>query len=103
VFKNGHYVAFEALYATNDGLVSEELVKLLELPSAKSLPPTLAAWGKRAKAVGLDLKELLEVDRGYAHGKPQTIYRLTPKGREVFRPETAPVIKALDMTGQEVG
>jgi hypothetical protein len=88
VFKNGHYRGFEALYAANTaGVVSEALAELLGLSGVKSLPPTVGAWGKRAASVHLNLKELLEVDRGFAHGKSTTIYRLTAKGREVFRPE----------------
>jgi len=90
VFSNGHYHAFLQLHAAGDrGLGTEDMVKLLGVKGPKSLPPTVAAWGKRARAVGLgEFRELFEAERAYAHGKPQTIYRLTAKGREVFRPET---------------
>ena len=88
IFKNGHYRVFPPLYdAGEKGLQTEFVAEILHIPGPKSLPPIVAAWGKRAKNIGLDLKELLEVDRGYANGKPSTIYRLTPKGREVFGPE----------------
>jgi hypothetical protein len=89
VFSNGHYEAFLALtMAGNTGLTTEDLMKALGVTNPKSVPPTVAAWGKRARAAGLDdFRELFEVERGYTHGKPQTIYRLTLKGREVFQPE----------------
>src|SRR5688572_32298900 len=47
-------------------------------------PPTIAAWGKRAANVGLNLRELLDVDRGYVNGKPTTTYKLTAKGRKIL-------------------
>jgi hypothetical protein len=87
IFKNGHYPAFEALCAAGDaGLDSDHLVANLGLPGPKSLPPTLAAWGKRAKTLGFDLPMLLNVDRGYLHGKPHTIYRLTDQGYAILAP-----------------
>lgn len=84
IFKNGHYPVFEALW--NAGQAGVDTATMAQLIGAKpkSLPPTTAAWRKRAASIGLELRELLEVDRGYAHGRPQTIYRLTPKGMEVF-------------------
>lgn len=86
VFKNGHYPAVEALRERE--VTSEDLVNLLALPGARSIPPTVAAWGKRAKSINLNLDDLLQVDRGYLHGKPHTVYRLTALGRETFAPET---------------
>ena len=59
------------------GLSSEELVRVLELPSNASLPPTISAWGKRARAVGVELGDVLDVHRGSLGGKPRTTYRLT--------------------------
>jgi hypothetical protein len=89
VFANGHYAAYEALYAGTDGITTEDLVKALGVKGPKSIPPTVAAWGKRARAANLgDFRELFEVERGYFNGKPHTIYRFTAKGREVFQPET---------------
>jgi hypothetical protein len=55
------------------------------------------AKGGSARAENLTTEERRQIARkaaaarwrkGYSHGKPQTIYRLTEKGREVFRPET---------------
>lgn len=100
VFKNGHHKGFEAMYAAGDaGVASEDLAKLLGISGVRSLPPTVGAWGKRAASVGLDLKELLEVDRNYSNGQLKTIYRLTPKGREVFRPD-AELVRAASGSGQ---
>lgn len=100
VFKNGHYATFKALYAAGDeGLTTEEMVKRLGANGPKSLPPTTAAWGKRAKSVGLDFRALFDAERGYAHGKPQTIYRLTAKGREVFGPPEAEQAQAVGGLG----
>ena len=48
----------------------------------------VATWGKRARGINLNLDDLLQVDRGYLHGKPHTIYRLTEFGRTTFAPET---------------
>jgi hypothetical protein len=96
IFKNGHYRAFEALYAAGEtGLQTEAMAELLGV-KPKGIPPTMAAWGKRAASLGLQFRELLEVDRGYVHGKPSTHYRLTAKGREVLRPETEPARIASD-------
>jgi hypothetical protein len=87
IFKNGHYPGFQALVAAGDaGVDSDQLVAHLGLPGLKSLPPTLSAWGKRAKALGFELSMLLNVDRGYLHGKPHTIYRLTDAGYAVLAP-----------------
>jgi hypothetical protein len=97
VFKNGHYRVFEALRNAGEAGVGTAVMAELIGAKPKSIPPTMAAWRKRAASIGLELRELLEVDRGYAHGQPQTIYRLTPKGMEVFTEkvekerETAPL------------
>ena len=98
VFRNGQYAAFEAMCAAGaKGVGTQIIARLLGLPSPKSIPPIIAAWGKRAAKLGLKLKdELLEVERGYEHGKPSTVYRLTPKGMDVFRPETEPARTASD-------
>ena len=100
IFKNGHYSAFEAMYASDRGIGTSLMTELLGVPSPKSVPPIISAWGKRAAKLSLDIKELLEVDRGYEHGKPSTVYRLTPKGREVLRPDTEPARIATSDSGR---
>ena len=89
IFRNGQYAALQAMHTAGDtGVGTGFMAELLGVPSPKSIPPIVAAWGKRAAKAGWNLRELLDVDRGYEHGKPSTSYRLTPKGREVLRPDT---------------
>jgi hypothetical protein len=70
--------------AKNEGIDTELMVTTLALKSAKSLPPIIGAWKKRAAGIGLNLDDLLRVEKGYKHGKPSTTYALTERGLEVL-------------------
>jgi hypothetical protein len=87
VFRNGHDVAIRALLEEPEGVDTGVLAALMGKPSAKSIPPTIAAWNQRAKTIGLDMGKLLEMKPGFDGQKTTTKYRLTDEGRRVFGQE----------------
>lgn len=89
IFKDDHYPAFEAMYKAGDaGVTTDRMVILMNLRVYKSMPPVVGAWRKRARNIELDLNDYLEIERGFAHGKPTTVYRLNERGRAVLKPDT---------------
>jgi hypothetical protein len=86
IFRGRHLAAFELLQKAGDeGVQTEMLVAAIGLPSNKSLPPTIAAWRKRARAIGVNLDDHLVVERKYSGNTPQTTYKLTEEGQRALK------------------
>ena len=84
IFRESDLEAVKALRDSPNGLKTDALARELRIPNA-SLPPTLNGWARRAGARGFSLDDLIERHRvNDSDGRPVTIYKLTPKGREVL-------------------
>jgi len=87
VFRNAHAPALKALLAAPQGIDTATLTAAIGKPTPKSIPPTIAAWNQRAKAIGLNMAKLLKIERAFDGEKATTKYRLTDEGRKVFGKE----------------
>ena len=85
IFRNGHSGALRALIAAGRvGIDTTQLLEALGLANPKQLPPVVGAWKKRAANVGLDLSNLLHVEKSYLGGHAKTKYALTEEGMKIF-------------------